>query len=269
MALDIRAAEEDTRHASVACRVPRAACRDERARRRRGARSLERSQSWGPMEAGGGAYTFSRRTTRTVTGPGGEAGARSEETTRAARAGHAGAPLVVEVHRSATGSGRELLGVARAVGGRGGAFVRERGPGGDPERVWERAPTGVDPGDFDREWDEAARAAGLLAVPLGPSAEALRLLPHQGGSRNALPRAPARPEEREAARLGRRVFEEHTRRLQEEARALREAGAGAGAVGGEAFPSQPEPQRAGSRSAGGDLAFRLAREEAAGLWGGR
>ena len=156
----------------------------------------------------------------------------SEETARAARAGHAGAPLVVEVHRSATAGGRELLGAARAVGGRGGAFVRERGPGGDPERVWERAPTGVDPGDFDREWAEEARAAGLLAVPLGPSAEALRLLPHQGGCRNALPQTPAGPGEREAARLGRRVFEEHTRRLQEEARALREAGAGAGAGGG-------------------------------------
>ena len=216
------------------------------------------------MEAGGGAYTFSRRTTRTVTGPGGEAGARSEETARASRGG-VGAPLVVEVHRSARAAdGRELLGVARAVGGRGGAFVRERGPGGGPERVWERAATGVDPGDFDREWAEAARAAGLLEVPLGPSAEALRLLPHQGGGRNALPQAPAGPEEREAARLGRRVFEEHTRRLQEEARGLREAGAGAGSRGA-ASASRPELQS--SRSAGGDLAFRLAREEAAGLWG--
>ena len=182
---------------------------------------------------------------------------------RAARAA-ARWPLVAEVHRSARDAdGRELLGVARSVGGVGRAFVREKGPGGGAERVWEReaGPAGLV--GFDQEWSDAARAAGLAAVPFGPGPGALGLLPaHPGGASPA--RAAPGPEEREAARRGRRVFEEHTRRLQEEARAAR-------GPPGRTGEGRPPP---GPRGAGGgrppreDLAFRLA-SEADGLWGRR
>jgi len=198
-----------------------------------------------------------------VTGPAGRGDASVEETVRAARGG-AGGALVVEVHRSARDAGgREMLGVARSVGGVGRAFVREQGPGGGAERIWERGAGAGGSAGFDREWADAAREVGLSAVPLGPSPDALRLLPQHMGGASPAREAPGL-EEREAARRGRRVFEEHTRRLQEEARAAR----GPPEVSREGLPPPRRGAGAG-RQPEEDLAFRLAREEAAGLWGRR
>ena len=223
----------------------------------------------------GGAYSYSRRTTRTVVVPGGAPGGGERrveflQTSRGAQP--PGEELVTETHRSLTDSatGFRRVGVARTVGAKGRSFHAEQDGRGHERRADALLHGGGSGADFDREWLASSARARLNDVPI---------LGGGGGPRGLAGSA----EERAAARRGRQAFEEQTRRVFEEAERLRPPGRRRPGGRGLAPPppvSPPAslpPSRGGRGSAGPgtgprpDTNERLARsfasDEAQRFWG--
>ena len=173
---------------------------------------------------------------------GGASGVEVTSTSVGVRDGRTG-ETVTETRRTYRDStGYEKLGVARTLGNRGRDVVRERdASGAERARDTLHGLGEAEKAAFDREWRERAEA-----VRLGAGASALRL--------SARPPPPTL-EEREAARAGRRAFEEQTQRVVEEARRVR------------ATATQPPSRRAPQTPAStANYARRLAAEENERLW---
>ncbi|XRB01131.1 Myelodysplasia-myeloid leukemia factor 1-interacting protein [Pycnococcus provasolii] len=120
------------------------------------------------------------------------------------------------------GSGFEKLGVSRTLGSRGRNVVRERDGSTGAERATDTllGLSEAEKSSFDGEWRARAEAAQL---PRGAPTMPSMALPSFsfGGMRMVPERPPPTLEERQAARAGRRAFEEQTARVLEEARRQR------------------------------------------------
>lgn len=171
--------------------------------------------------------------------------------------------IVSETHRTySDASGYERLGLARTLGRQGRSITRERFSSGEERSS--QAFSSLDAGraeDFDERWQQTATSSELDRISFLKGSSTRRQLRDQASTRQ--PRAPSQ-EEREIARQGRRVFNQHTERIVRQAREIGSGGSSTTTRRGQG--RQPSaPRRAASNQDEAE-ALRWARQETQNLW---
>ena len=237
----------------------------------------------GPTMGGGGlgggsSYSYSSCSYCSSSGAGGPSVEYSSTSHGVQRPGE---EMVHETHRNyRDSSGQERLGVSRHIGDRGRSVVAERGADGRETRT-DNLVNIQDGSSFDREWRANASASAINQTRANTRAagSAFGAAPMLGSSMMGAPaltmgaRAQPRPQQsdadRAAAREGARAYENERERIISEARRQRAAAEPPSShrASRRAAPGAPA-SRIDGRSSDGQLAARLARDEArnAGLY---
>lgn len=219
------------------------------------------------MDGSGGRVRFSSYSHRAVYDPNNpSASCEYESFSRGIRNGGGGREndvIVSETHRTySDASGYERLGLARTLGRQGRSITRERFSSGEERSS--QAFSSLDAGraeDFDERWQQTATSSELDRISFLKGSSTRRQLRDQASTRQ--PRAPSQ-EEREIARQGRRVFNQHTERIVRQAREIGSGGSSTTTRRGQG--RQPSaPRRAASNQDEAE-ALRWARQETQNLW---